>query len=80
MSQARTGLCVQVAPMSTFPIFTGKEVAVTIEPNVIHHEVEVRVSHTIARRVCMTGVWCIGGFLMAFGILGMVAYAIISKA
>ena len=64
---------------TVFPIFTGKEesVAVTIEPH--HYDVEVRVSHTISRRVCMTGVWCIGGFFMAFGILGMVAYAIISR-
>jgi hypothetical protein len=59
-------------------LFTGKEesVAVTIEP---HYEVEVRVSHTISRRVCMTGVWCIGGFFMAFGVLGMVLYALISR-
>jgi len=65
--------------MSSFPIFTGKEeqVAVVIEPN--RYEVEVRVSHTISRRVCMTGLWCVGGFAIVLGIIGMVMYAIIGK-
>ena len=64
--------------MSTFPIFTGKEesVAVTIEP---HYEVEVRVSHTISRRVCMTGISMCIAFGIVLGICGFVAYAIIAR-
>ena len=68
--------------METFPIFTGKEeqVAVVIEPtNIIHHDVEVRVSHTISRRVCMTGLWCVGGFAIVCGIIGMVIWGIVTK-
>ncbi len=64
--------------MSTFPIFTGKEesVAVTIEP---HYEVEVRVSHTISRRVCISGIYMSIAFGIVFGICGFVAYAIIAR-
>jgi hypothetical protein len=63
---------------TSFPIFTGKEesVAVTIEP---HYEVEVRVSHTISRRVCMTGISCFVGFGVVLGMVGFIAYAIIDR-
>jgi cytochrome c biogenesis protein CcdA len=63
------------------PVFTGKEeqVAVIIEPTPVHYEVEVRVSHTISRRVCATGIYFFVGFTIVFGIVGFVAYAIISR-
>jgi len=66
---------------SQFPVFTGKEeqVAVIIEPTPSYYEVEVRVSHTISRRVCASGLYCFVGFTIVFGIVGFVAYAIISR-
>jgi hypothetical protein len=53
-----------------------RAVVVTIEPDYI---VEVRVSHTINRRMVRT--LCIAGYgiLVVFGILGLIAYCIVSK-
>ena len=66
--------------MASFPIFTGKEqeeMVILIEPR--HCEVEVSVSHTINRRVCMTGIWCIVSVSIVFGMIGAVILVIATK-